>query len=110
VSRTNAVHSSIFGYLEAIVLIGALQFAAQKSGSWILWTMVGAGYLGQLILTTVYMRAGARLLLYRSPLSPHQKRLAGNILGLVLFAVGTWAIGAISTTVDQVVAAGLNGQ
>lgn len=107
VGNTQSAHGIVFGYVESLIVLAALQFAAFATSSWLVWCLYLVGYGAQIVLTSVYFRAALMLLVNRTKVAGWPRTLALWVSGLGALALNTWMVGALSQVLADIIAAGL---
>jgi hypothetical protein len=108
VGNTQTVHGAVFGYVESLIVLAALQFSAEATSSWLVWALYFIGYAMQIILTSVYFRAALMMLVNKANLTGWPRHSALWVSGLGALALNTWLAGALGQALKELLAAGLS--
>ncbi len=109
-ARAQTAHGAVFGYIESLIVLGALQFAVLKTSYWAVWVIYGIAFLAQVTLTSTYARVALLLALDRFELSEpwrHRALVAAWVIGV---AVNIALMSLLDEILRQLIAAGLAGE
>jgi hypothetical protein len=107
VRQTQELHGALFGYIEALIVLAALRFAANEFGGEVIWGVYYVAWVGQMILTIVYVRAFLSLVASRLPATGRPRVIMFWALGGISTIFAIWLVGAYAELVDALLAAGL---
>lgn len=109
VGRVQSVHGALFTYIEALIVLAALQFGAQQSGSWLLWGVLAVAFVFHLSLTGMYVRAGVMRLVHRLGLKGSWRQFALTVAYGLGFFINFGLLYVLDNLIDQMISAGLAG-
>ncbi|ODT75597.1 MAG: hypothetical protein ABS76_33845 [Pelagibacterium sp. SCN 64-44] len=107
IGNAQAMHGAVFGYIEALIVLAALQFAAQQFGGAVIWSIYVVAWFAHLLLTTVYVRVMAAFAASRFPVQGTARNALFWMLGGISLMASVWLVGAYSVVIDAVIVAGL---
>jgi len=102
-----SLHGTIFGFIESLIVLAALQLAAFATASWLVWGLYFAGYGALVVVSSICLRVAFMLLVNRTRMRGWPRNAALWACGLGAVAINTWLVGALSDVLAEIGRAGL---